>query len=509
MKRNSRRISVTVVFILLLGVGSAARAGQKPGWASLDHYIRSSMKKWQVPGAAVAIVRGESVVFMKGFGVRDIRTGQPVTTNTLFDIGSCTKAFTSAAVAMLVDEGKMRWDGRVRDYVPFFHLYDPLADEYVTLRDLLTHRTGVPGTDLLWYGAPYSREEIVRRMAYAKPDAGFRTRFQYQNVMFMVAGYAVGRVTGGTWNEFVKRRIFDPLGMTESDTSSIAAQRSPDFATPHLEEHDGTVTPIPWLNVDDIGPAGAINSSARDMARWITFQLGDGTYDGKRLISARNMQEMHSPQMVIRRDNEDRRIFFPDSKLLSYGLGWFIEDYRGHELVLHPGDIDGFSTMVVLIPGLDTGYVVMINLSSMYRQVLSYHVADQLLGLPAKDWSAHFGKLGDQLAAARKKQVASWWAKRKPHTHPTLALPDYAGTYNNKLYGHARVAIEEGKLVLHFHSSAAPLEHLQYNTFVADLRLMGRSRLTFTLDADGGVSQFAVDGIKFRREGKARETSEN
>ncbi len=494
-----RRLNIVFALVLLLAAATAARAQQKSDWSSLDHFIRSSMKSWKVPGAAVAIVHGQSVVYMKGFGVRDIRTGEPVTPDTLFDIGSCTKAFTSAAIAMLVDEGKMRWDARVRDYVPFFHLYDPLADEYVTIRDLLTHRTGVPGTDLLWYGAPYTREEIVRRMRYAKPDAGFRTRFQYQNVMFVVAGYAVGQVTGGTWDQFVERRIFDPLGMTESDTSAIQAQRSPNFATPHFQKPDGSVTAIPWRNIDDAGPAGSINSSVRDMAKWITFQLNDGVYDGKRLISAKNMQEMHTPQMVIGPGGELPQIFFPDSKLLTYGLGWFIEDYRGHELILHPGDIDGFSAMVVLIPDLDTGYVVLVNLGNMYRQVLSYHIADELLGLPEVDWSARYRKLRAQLETESQKRIASWDAKRKPGTHPTLPLAAYAGTYDNQLYGHAEIALDAGKLVLHFHGASAPLEHYQYNTFIADLSLTGRNRLTFAVDADGNAAQFTIAGIKFRR----------
>jgi CubicO group peptidase (beta-lactamase class C family) len=502
VNRNWRRVSAAIVFLLLLGVAGTARGQQKQDWSSLDHFIRSSMKKWQVPGAAVAIVHGKSVVYMHGFGVRDIRAGQPVTSDTLFDIGSCTKAFTSAAVAMLVDQGKMRWDGKVRDYIPFFHLHDPLADEYVTMRDLLTHRTGLPGTDLIWYGSPFTREEIVRRMVYAKPDAGFRARFQYQNVMFLVAGYAVGQVSGGTWDEFVHRRIFAPLGMNESDTSATAAQRSPNYATPHLDEH-GKVTPIPWRNIDNIGPAGAINSSVRDMAKWITFQLGDGAWARKRLISAKNMREMHTPQMVVTERGELRQIFFPRARLLSYGLGWFIEDYRGHELILHPGDIDGFSAMVVLIPDLETGYVVLVNLSGFYRQVLSYHIADELLGLPPVDWSTHFGQLGDHLAAARQKRFAAWQAKRKPNTHTTLPLERYAGAYNNKLYGHATIALDDaGHLVLQFHGASASLQHYQYDTFIIDLSLMGRNRLTFSIDADGNVSQFTVAGITFRREGK-------
>ena len=279
MNKLFRVWQILLLGFVLLSATTAVRAQDSAGWSSLDQYINSSMKDWKVPGASVAIVRDGSVVYMKGFGVRDIHTKQPVTPDTLFDIGSCTKAFTSAAIAMLVDEGKMQWDGKVDAYIPFFHLRDPLADENVTIRDLLTHRTGVPGTDLLWYVYPQAtREELIRRLAYVEPNAGFRAKFQYQNLMYVAAGYAVGQVTHSTWDDFVQSRIFEPLGMTESDTSSATAQKSPDYATPHEQNSDGSVKTIPWHNIDNAGPAGSINSSARDMAKWIVFQLGDGTF---------------------------------------------------------------------------------------------------------------------------------------------------------------------------------------------------------------------------------------
>src|ERR1700683_4370230 len=196
------------------------KAQNSTDWSSLDQYISSSMKDWKVPGASVAIVRDGAVVYMKGFGVRDIRTNEPVTADTLFDIGSCTKAFTSAAFAMLVDEGKMQWDGKVNTYLPFFHLRDPLADEYVTMRDILTHRTGLPGVDLLLAIDPEApREELIRKLAYVQPTAGFRAKFEYQNLMSGAAGDTVGQVAQSTWDEFIQSRLFAPLGMTESDTS--------------------------------------------------------------------------------------------------------------------------------------------------------------------------------------------------------------------------------------------------------------------------------------------------
>lgn len=458
------------------------------------------MKQWKVPGAAVAIVHSRSAVYVKGFGVRNVRTRKPVDADTLFDIGSCTKAFTAAAVAMLVDKGKMRWDGRVRDYIPFFRLYNPLTDEQVTIRDLLTHRTGDPSPDLFFY-TPFTREQMIRRLTYVKPDFGFRSRFQYNNMMYVTAGYAVGQVTGGTWEQFIRQRIFDPLGMTGSDTSAIQAQKSPDFATPHVEKANGTVVPIPWRNIDVEGPAGSINSSARDMAKWITFQLNDGVFDGKRLISQKNMRAMHTPQIVVPA-GEIKTVFFPRAELLSYGMGWFIEDYRGHELILHPGDIDGFSALVVLIPELHTGYAVLVNLGSggvTYRQVLGYHIADLLLHLPQVDWSAHFRKLKADFAAEARKHEESWESKQHSHTHPSRELAAYAGTYQNPVYGKANISLHSEHLVFRFYSLMSTLKHFQYDTFIADLE--GKRRLTFTLDADGNLASFDVLGITFKRAG--------
>lgn len=466
-------------------------------WSSLDHYINSSMKDWKVPGVSVSVVRDGAVVYMKGFGVRDIGTKQPVTADTLFDIGSCTKAFTSAEVAMLVDEGKMQWDGKVNTYIPFFRLSDPLANQDVTIRDLLTHRTGVPGADFIWFVDPQApRETLIRKLAYVQPNKGFRTTFQYQNLMYVAAGYAVEQVAHTSWDEFTRSRVFAPLGMTESDTSAIEAQKAPDHATPHEENPDGSVKTIPWHNIDNVGPAGSINSSARDMAKWIAFQLGDGTYQGKQLISAENMREMHSAQMVISLEGEIPKVFFPDSMQLSYGLGWFVQDYRGHQLIIHAGDIDGFATMVALIPEIHTGYFVVINSGSLYRQVLSNQIADHLLHLPDAHWSERFKKMRVELQTEEKAGEA-WQSKRTPGTHPSRDLSAYAGEYENPAYGKAEIGYQNGKLSLHLGAIESDLEHFQYDTFVAKVR--SPTRVTFNLNADGNPSQFTMAGIAFKR----------
>ena len=501
MTRSLAQVVLAPAFFLLMASAIPARAQADESYRALDAYVQTSMKEWQVPGVAIGIVRGTEPVYLKGYGVRSLKTHEPVTADTLFDIGSCTKAFTSASVAMLVDDGKMKWDDRVDKSIPYFHLADPLADESVTLRDLLTHRTGLPGADLIWYGAPVPREEIVSRLAFVPPSAGFRTLFQYQNAMYLSLGIAVGRVYGSTWDAFVKERIFDPLGMSESDTSANDAQRAPDYAMPHVLRH-GKVEVIPWKNIDNVGPAGSINSSVRDMAKWIALQLNDGSLGGKRLISAKSMEEMHRPQIVIP-PGEIPTVFFPESTQLSYGFGWFVQDYRGHQLILHPGDIDGFEALTVLIPEIHTGYEVLVNMGgNSYQQSLGYHIADMLLHLPEQDWNAHFKRSDAELEAQEKAQTAAWQAKRNPNAPPSHELAAYAATYTNGAYGDVTISVQNKHLAFAFRGAPAPLEHFQYDTFVTHLEEDEDTptRVTFDQNADGLISGFDFAGAHFARQ---------
>lgn len=502
---RNRVAGVMIAVVCLLCVAPAAWAQSDSQWtpaqtSSLDNFIGTAMHRWKVPGLAIGIVQGGNVVYLKGFGVRDIKTGEAVTPDTLFDIGSCTKAFTAASVALLVDRGKMRWDDRVNAYAPIFHLHDPMADEYVTIRDLLTHRTGMGGTDLLWYASPFSLAEIVRRVRYIEPTAGFRARFQYQNVMYAAAGYAVGEASGGTWETFVRQNIFDPLGMNGADSSAVDAQKAANHATPHLEQANGTVETIPWRNLDNIAPAGAINAGVRDMTKWIAMQLNDGVADGKRLISEKSMKEMHTPQIVVPPGGEFS-LFFPEPMQLSYGMGWFIEDYRGHQIILHPGDIDGFASVVVLIPEVHTGFVIFANLDhTPVREGLAFHLTDQMLGLQAEDWIAHFDGVAKSFAKAEEEQSTE--EKNKPHadTHPSRELAAYAGTYGNRAYGDAIVSLEGDHLTVQFHTFKSALAHFQYDTFVADLRGLGRrTRVTFYLNANGDATKLSMEGLEFER----------
>jgi CubicO group peptidase (beta-lactamase class C family) len=498
---TKRLVRATLFILCLLGISVVTQAQSDAAlWSSLDSFITDAMKQYKVPGLAIGVVQGDRAVYVKGFGVRDINTQQAVTPETLFDIGSCTKAFTAASAAILADEGKMHWDDRVDEYIPFFHLYDPLADENVTMRDLLTHRTGMGGTDLLWYGSTFSLPEIIQRVRYIPPTAGFRSVFQYQNVMYATAGYAVGEASGGTWQDFVREHIFEPLGMRGADFSAVDAQRAADHATPHMKRPDGNVAVIPWRNIDNVAPAGSINAGVGDMTKWIAMQLNDGMANGKRLISEESMKEMRTPHIVVPQGGEFD-LFFPQSMQLTYGMGWFIGDYHGHQLVMHPGDIDGFASLVVLIPEIHTGFVILSNLDhNPVRAGLAYHLIDQLLQLPDEDWTVHFAKVAANFASEDEKETEEWEAKRNPNAKATHELAAYAGTYRNQAYGDAIISVNGDHLTLQFHSIQASLTHFQYDTFVANVGdLGGKTPVTFNLDDDGNVAKVSTLGLDFER----------
>jgi CubicO group peptidase (beta-lactamase class C family) len=353
------------------------------------------MKSWQVPGAALAIVRGDETTYLKAFGVREVGTTRTVTPDTLFAIASCSKAFTATAAGLLADEGKLAWDDRVRKHLDWFHLSDPLAEREATLRDLLCHRTGVARNTLLWFGIAPSREDIVRRVAHVRLSHPFRSRFAYNDIMYLAAGLTIGAAAHSSWDEVVEKRLFNPLGMKGATCSAVAAGRAADHALPHRRKTDGTVETLPWHSfLDRAGPAGSIHASIRDMSRWVRFQLGDGVFESKRILKKETLAETHTPQMVIRLEG-GQKIAFPETLQLAYGLGWFIHDHRGHLVWSHNGGLGGFRARVVLVPRKKLGLVLLMNsgVGSSYASmhfVVTNRLLDLLLGLKPKDWNRHY-----------------------------------------------------------------------------------------------------------------------
>jgi CubicO group peptidase (beta-lactamase class C family) len=505
MQTLARRAGRALALLALLQAFPGAARAEPLDEQAVDALVQEALKSWRVPGLAVAVVRDGRAVYLKGFGVRELGTEQPVTPDTLFAIGSTTKAFTTTAMAMLVDDGKMAWDDSVRKHLAYFQLQDPLADRGVTLRDLAAHRTGLGRHDLLWYGAPCGREELIRRLAHLKPDHPFRSAYEYQNITYLAAGQAVGAAARSTWEDVVQQRILTPLGMKGANFTTAAAQKAPDHASPH-HARKGKLAVVPWYNADNIAPAGAINAGVGDLGKWVSFQLGDGTWGGKRLLSAKNLAETHSPQTVMPVP-EAKRLLFPDTTQMSYALGWVVQDYRGHGLVWHDGSIDGFQSQITLVPAARLGVVILANRdgSETLRFALTNSILDLALGLPKKPWLSAFAFIEgiDSLAGPLVLQKADI-RKRHKGTKPSRELAGYTGVYEEPAYGRAEVVLDEGVLVLKWNRFKPRLEHFHFDTFTTQgEEVLDGVAVVFTLGADGEVEQMKVPGVAdFKKVGR-------
>jgi CubicO group peptidase (beta-lactamase class C family) len=466
--------------------------------------VEEALKAFEVPGAAVALVKDDRVVYLKGHGVLEIGGDKAVTPDTLFAIASVTKAFTATAVGLLVDGGKMAWDDPVRQHLDYFRLADPLASEQATLRDLLCHRTGLGGHAELHYDTPWGREEIIRRIGRVQLSKSFRSTWQYQNIMYAAAGQAVAATAKSSWEDVVQKHLFAPLGMTRANFSITAAQQDADHATPHAKDRAGKVISIPWRNMENIGPAGSINASAADMARWVRFQLGDGTFEGKRLLSEAQLRETHTPQILIH--SQEMADAFPHSSFLSYGLGWGILDYGAHVVVCHGGGIDGFMAEVFLVPKTKLGGVILTNSESPMRDALKYSLLDQQLGLPRKDWNAHFLAQAKKAEAKQKTLDEQREQKRHQGTKPSRQLDAYTGTYEEPAYGQVVLSLKDEALQLQWNRCERPLNHYHYDTFLTDqnpspssIRFLDAIEVMFTLRADGEVATLRLFDVDFKK----------
>jgi CubicO group peptidase (beta-lactamase class C family) len=456
----------------------------------LADFVARAMKEFEVPGLSVAVVKDGKVVFTKGYGVRTLGESPTVDGKTLFAIGSCSKAFTAAAIGLLVDEGKLKWDDAATRHLRGFEMYDPYSTREITLRDLLSHRSGLDRHDLVWYASGLDRDEILKRMRYAKPSSSFRSKFGYQNIMFLAAGQVVPAVTGRSWDDFVGERLFKPLGMEATNTSVRALPAGGDVATPH-ERIEEQVRAVPWRNIDNVAPAGSINSNAEDMARWVRFQLGDGSYGDSRLLTSATLAEMHKPQTVIPLEGPTAKLY-PHCHFRTYGLGWFQNDYRGRKVVEHGGNIDGMSALVALLPEEKLGLVVLTNRGGNFLpSALKYHVFDAYLHVPPTDWVKEVSDVEKVVRKLQKDAEAKEQKNRVAGTKPSLPLAKYAGIYKDDLYREVIVSAEGDKLNIRWGDLTGELEHWHYDTFRSRPADASRTKpfATFHLGKDGKVEE--------------------
>jgi CubicO group peptidase (beta-lactamase class C family) len=487
--------------LLLLFSCSLFVAAQAPP-SDLDAWVSRSMQEFEVPGIAVAIVKDGKVVLAKGYGVRKLGERTAVDERTMFGIGSNTKAFTTAALAMLVDEGKLSWDDPVYQRLPGFQMYDPYVSHEMTIRDLLTHRSGMglgEGDLLIFPHTTYTRDDIIHRLRYMKPVSSFRSRYAYDNLLYITAGQIIPAVTGISWDDFVRQRIFSPLRMNATNLSNAAFKPGDDYAFPHARV-DGKLQVVEFGNLDNAAPAGAINSSAADMAQWMILQLGRGRLPNSdsRLFSERQSREMWSPQTILPTGDPSPALLALKTNFATYGLGWGLRDYHGRKLVGHTGGVSGFVSRVMLVPDENLGVVILTNAeeSGAFDSIL-YHIIDAYFELPPTDWIAAF-----KAAKEHEEQAAGEVEKRQTNfraadSKPSLPLGKYAGVYADAWYGTATIRAGSGKLVLSFEHTptmVGELEHWQYDTFKTHWRdrTIAEAFVSFSLRPDGGIEHFKM-----------------
>jgi len=498
----SRSVSLVIAFTVLFAVNAAAQQPLDEKLKEIDAYANTVIDTWRSSGAgmAIAIVKDDKVVFEKGYGVKDInKPGEKVDENTLFAIASNTKAFTAASLAILVDEGKLKWDDKVSKYLPDFQMYDPWVSNEMTIRDLVSHRSGLAtfSGDLLWYDTTYSTDEILRRVRYLKPVSGFRTRYGYQNLMFIAAGRVVEKASGMKWADFVRTRILTPLGM---DRTTLSVRDMKDnYALPH-NESGGKLRALPVGYLDDAIGAVRINASVHDLSKWLRLQLGRGTFDGKQIFSKKQSWEMWSPN-TLQPVSEEAAKNNPTTHFRAYAMGWGVNDYYGRKIISHSGGLDGMLSYTVLIPEENVGFVILTNSESPAFQIMMAKIRDMFVDAPKRDWNAEAVKqLAAGKAAADEEDKNSDNA-RVPNTKPSLSIADYAGTYRSQMYGDVTITNEGGKLVMSLGPSpnfVADLEHWHYDTFRIHWRPsvhynFPRGFVTFTIDKDARTDQLKID----------------
>jgi len=490
--------AISIAFAVSLGAQNAPPA-------DLDSYVANSMKTFEVPGMAVAIVKDGKIVLAKGYGVRKLGDPTLVDERTMFGIGSNTKAFTTAALAGLVDAGKLSWDDPVYQRLPGFVMYDPYVSHEMTIRDLLTHRSGMglgEGDLLFWPHSTYTREEIVYKLRFMKPASSFRSRFAYDNLLYMTAGQIIPAMTGVSWDDYIRQHIFAALGMNNSNVSTAGFKPGDDYAFPHSRV-DGKLQVIRFEVLDNAGPAGSINSCAADMAKWVQLQLNRGKFidHDNRLFSEQQSKEMWSPQTILPIGDPPPPLAGLKANFADYALGWGLRDYHGRKLVGHTGGVAGFVSRVMLVPDENLGVVVLTNAEEggAFDAVL-YHVLDHYFGLPPTDWIAGFKSVRDTEEKDAAEAMKKAEGVRAADSKPSLPLEKYAGNYTDAWYGPITIRGENGSLVItfdHTPSMIGDLQHWQYDTFRAHWRdrTIEDAFVTFSLKPDGGIESARMAAV--------------
>jgi CubicO group peptidase (beta-lactamase class C family) len=471
---------------------TAATATRADPLRGLDAYIESAMKDWEIPGLAIGIVKDDRLVYSRGFGVRELGKPEKVTARTMFALASNSKAFTATALGLLVSEGKLNWDDPASKYLPWFQMHDPYATRELTVRDLLCHRCGL-GTwqgDLMWYGSDLSRREVLERVKFIEPEFSFRAKFGYCNLAFVAAGEILPAITGLSWEDFLKRRFFEPMGMSRTNTDLRATERLDDVARPHTLIK-GKVVPIAYRSLKNSAPAGAINSCVEDWSQWIRLQINEGKLDGKTIIPARIVNETRTPQTFMGAAVARGKLQFS-----AYGLGWMLREYHGRLLVMHSGGMDGMLSLTIIVPEERLGVVVLTNHDEQeFYGLLPYHVIDAYLGVASPDRSPAMLKARKE--RTRRERDDEEKDRSAGTSRPSLEPSGYAGVYHHPVLGKATISVKDGKLFIEVERNpglAGELKHRKYDTFRVEWAdsFLRASLLPFRLDEDGRAIEFRM-----------------
>ena len=486
-------LTLAVLFALHSGVRAA-----EPKPAAADAVMADALKAFQVPGAALVVVRGDNTLVLKGYGRRSADAKEPVTPDTSFPLASCTKQFTTALLAMLIDDGVLDWDDPVKKHFPEFKLSDPNANALLTVRDLVTHRTGLASHDLLWYHADWNMEHTLKQVPLLPLEYQFRSGYRYNSITFMAAGRVAEKCGKKTWEELVRERLVEPLEM-KGVTFTTDFPKGMDRALGHRVSKAGKVERMPTYEMKEPNPSGSMNATARDLAAWLQFHDSNGVApSGKRLVSTTPLLETRAPQNPMRL-NDAARAAFPETVQMSYAMGWVVSDYRGLKVVGHGGLIDGFRIQITLVPDKDLGFAVLTNMHDSRMPIAATNtLIDLYCDLKPKDWNALFLKLIDDEAEAKKAARAARDRARDPNAKLSLPLADYAGEYKHPAYGTATVTHADGKLTAKFSNFTYPLEHYERDAFRVVEGRFENELAVFTV-AEGKAKGLKLSVIEFRK----------
>lgn len=488
-----KKVNLLLLVSIMTSVGVAQIDERLIG---IENELNEILEVTKAPGFAVAVVEGDKVIYAKGYGYRDYENKIPVDANTLFAIGSCTKAFTASILGQLRKEDKLSFDDNPRKYVPKLTFFKDEMNNSIIIKDLMSHRTGLPRHDYSWYLFPsYDKDSLVQRIEFQEPFTGVRQAYYYNNFMFLLQGVIAERITGKSWENNIRERFFKPLGMNRSNVSIEELEKSSNAALGYQLKKDSIISKMKYYHIAGMSPAGSINSSVNDMSKWLMTWINKGKFNDKEILPENYINEAMSSQMVTGAGLPDEE--FPDMYFGNYGLGWFLSSYRGHYRVEHGGNIDGFSASTAFYPSDSLGIVVLTNQNgSAVPGMVRNTVADRMLKTTKTDWAKRFVERKEKAKKDEEDAKLKSTSNTVKNTKPSHILQEYTGSYSNPGYGKFSISNTNDSLFATFKLKKYYLRHVHYDVFEPfeinetgiDTSDTGPVRFNFSTNNTGDIS---------------------